>query len=159
MTKSASAKPSLDVDPVTSALKRLALSGFRSALLGQQSVDLTVDIAHALVDPLLVEVRHDHRHFEALDEQHGQLAGHQAGTDDADLGDLAGQGPVRRTGRALGALLHQVEGIEAGAQLVAHEQVGQRGVLGGEGLVARGGARGCARGRSPGTGAGSCAQS
>ncbi|OPZ49043.1 MAG: hypothetical protein BWY91_03129 [bacterium ADurb.BinA028] len=108
-----------------------------------------MDITHPLVDALLVEVGEDHRHLEALDEQQCQLAGHQARTDDAHLGDRAGERAVGSPGRALCALLHQVEGIEAGAQFVAHEKVGQRLVLGGESLVAGGGARGCDKRHRP----------
>jgi hypothetical protein len=110
-----------------------------------------VHIAHALVDAVLVEVGHDDRHPEAAREEQGQLAGHQPGADDADLGHRAGQRLVRRTGRALGALLHEVEGVEPGAQLITHDEVTERGVLGGEGLLA---SRRCARrarARRPGT--------
>ncbi len=39
-------------------------------------------------------------------------------------------------GGLLGAALHQVEGVEAGAQLVAHDEVGERVVLGRETGVA-----------------------
>ena len=102
----------------------------------QQLVDLGVDVADALVDARLVEVGQHDRHLEAADEQQRELAGHQAGADDADLGDRAGQRLVRGAGRPLGPLLHQVEGVEAGAQLVAHDQVGERLVLGGEAVVA-----------------------
>ena len=45
---------------------------------------------------------------------------------------VAGQRLVRRAGRPLGPPLHQVEGVQAGAQLLAHDQVGERLVLGGE---------------------------
>ena len=156
MTKSASAKPSLLVDPVTRALSRLALSGL-SRPLAAQLVDLGVDVADALVDALLVEVGEHDRHLEALDEEQRELAGHQAGADDADLGDLAGQRLVGRAGRALGPLLHEVEGVEPGAQLVAHEQVGERLVLGGEALVAGRGARGREQVERARTGAWRCA--
>ena len=37
---------------------------------------------------------------------------------------------VGRAGRALGALLHEVEGVDARAELVARDQVGERLVLG-----------------------------
>ena len=80
--------------------------------LGEQLVDLGVDVAHALVDALLVEVGEHDRHLEAAYEQQRELAGHQAGADDADLGHRARQRPVRRAGGALGPLLHQVEGVE-----------------------------------------------
>ena len=137
-----------------------------------QLVDLGVHVADALVDARLVEVGEDDRHLEPPHEQQRQLGGHQAGADDADLGDLAGQRLVRRAGRPLGPLLHQVEGVEAGPQLVAHEQVGQRLVLGrgagGERVAVDAGARqveqldgrarrrarrcACARRRSPSPG-------
>ena len=111
--------------------------------LAEQLVDLAVDVAHALGHPLLVEVGHDDRDLEALGEQQGELARHEPGADDADLGDLAGQGLVGGAGGTLGPPLHQVEGVEPGPQLVAHDEVGERLVLGGEGLVASRGP-GCA---------------
>ena len=118
--------------------------------------DLAVDPGDALGDALLVEVGHDDRHAQVAGEEQGELAGHETGADDADLGDLAGEGLVGSAGRALGALLHEVERVEPGAQLVGHEQVGQRLVLGGEGLVTGGGAGGLdeRRGRAAGRGSG-----
>jgi hypothetical protein len=56
----------------------------------------------------------------------GELRGHQAGTDDADLGDLAGEALVGHADRALGPALHEVERVQAGPRLVGHEQVGER---------------------------------
>ncbi len=100
------------------------------AALAEQLLDLGVDVAHTLVHALLVDVGEDHRHLQAAQEEQRQLRGHQARADDADLGDRTGQGLVRGTGRALGALLHQVEGVDARAQLAAHDEVGQRRVLG-----------------------------
>ena len=108
--------------------------------LAEQLVDLGVDVANALVHRDLVEVGHHDRDLEPLGEQHGQLACHQAGADDAHLGDRACQRAVGSPGRALGALLHQVEGVQAAAQLVAHQQVRRGVVLGGVGLFAGGGA-------------------
>ena len=105
--------------------------------LQQQLVDLGVDVAHALVDALLVDVGQHDRHLQAAQEQQRELRGHQTGADDADLGDRARQGLVRGAGRALGALLHQVEGVDAGAQFAAHDQVGERLVLGVEALLRR----------------------
>ena len=57
---------------------------------------------------------------------------HEAGTDHADLGDLPGELLVGRAGRALRALLHEVERVDARAELVAGDEVGERLVLGGE---------------------------
>ena len=101
----------------------------------EQLVDLGVHVADALVDPLLVEVGQHDRHLEAVREQQRELAGHQAGADDADLGDRSRERLVGRAGRPLGAMLHEVEGVQAGAQLVGHDQVGERLVLGREALV------------------------
>ena len=86
-----------------------------------------------LLDPLRVEVGDHHRHLEPAQEEQRQLAGHQAGADDTDLGDRPGQPGLRRAGRLLGPPLHQVEGVQAGAQLLAHDQVGQALVLAGVG--------------------------
>ena len=118
MTKSASAKAALSSEPVTSALSR-------EALLDQQLVDLGVDVADALVDAVLVDVGQHDRHLEAAHEQQRQLAGHQARADDADLVHLARQRLVRRTGRALRALVDQVERVQPGPQYVGHEQFGE----------------------------------
>ena len=89
-----------------------------------------MDVAHTLVDPRLVDVGEDHRHLQAAQEEQRKLRGHQARADHADLGDRAGQALVGGTGGTLGALVHQVEGVQARAQLIAHDEVGQRGVLG-----------------------------
>jgi len=77
--------------------------------LGGELVDLAVDIAHALVDASLVEVGEDHRHLEPLDEQQRELAGHETGTDHADLGDRTRELLVGHAHRSLGATLHEVE--------------------------------------------------
>ena len=94
ITKSASANTSL----LSTAAGHQGLEAVRLVLahpaLGEELVDLGVDVAHALVDPVLVEVGEDHGHREAAYEQERQLAGHQARADDADLGDRAGQRPV-----------------------------------------------------------------
>ena len=82
---------------------------------------MSLDVGDALVDPFLVEVGHHNRHLEPLGEQQGQLAGHQAGADDAHLGHRPCQRPVGRARRPLRAPLHQVEGIEPGTQLIAHD--------------------------------------
>ena len=141
MTRSASAKPSLDVEPVTRRVRNEAVSG-ETRRFSRRPCDLVVDPADALGHALLVEVGHDDRHPEAAREEQGELAGHEAGADDADLGHRSGEGLVRRAGRALGPLLHEVEGVEAGPQLVGHDEVGERLVLGGEGVLAGRGARG-----------------
>ena len=65
-------------------------------------------------------------------EQQRQLGGHQAGADDPDLGHRTRECGVRGAGGLAGPLPHQVEGVQAGPQLRAHDQVGQRLVLGGE---------------------------
>ena len=114
MTKSASAKASLFVEPVTRALSRLAVSPLIRPLPSRPSIS-AVDVADALVDARLVEVGQHDRHLEPAGEQQGELAGHQAGADDADLGDRPGQGPVRGADRPLGALCDEVEGVQAGA--------------------------------------------
>ena len=137
MTTSASAKPSLRDRAGHQRLEPVGLVGVEAAL-GLQLVDLAVDVRHALVDARLVEVGEDHRHLEALHEQQRELAGHEPGADDADLGDRTGEGLVRRAGGALGAALHEVERVEPRAQVVAHDEVGERVVLGGEALVAGG---------------------
>ena len=92
MTQSQSAKSALSVVPVTSALRRLDSSGRDAALL-EQRVDLVVDVLDALVDARLVEVGDDDRHLQATHEQQRELAGHEAGADDADLGDRLARAP------------------------------------------------------------------
>jgi hypothetical protein len=130
MMKSASEKPSaLSSTPVTRALQAVGLVLVDTGLQ-QQLVDLGVDVAHTLVDALLVDVGQHDRHLQAAQEEQGELRGHQTGADDADLGDRAGQGLVRGTRRTLAALLHQVERVDAGAQFATHDQVGEGHVLG-----------------------------
>ena len=53
--------------------------------------------------------------------------------------------------RPLRAPLHQVERVQAGAQLLAHDQVGERVVLGGEALGRGPRSRRARSGRAPGT--------
>ena len=97
-----------------------------------------MDVGDALVDALLVEVGQHDRHLEAAYEQQRELAGHQAGADDADLGHRPGQRLVGRAGGPLGPLLHQVERVERGEQLGGRDISSQGVVLGGEALVAVG---------------------
>ena len=108
---------------MTSARVRLAASGLIRPFC-QQLVHLGVHVAHALVHAGLVDVRHHHRHLELAGEEQGQLAGHQAGTHDADLGHRAGELAVRGAGGALGPALHEVqEGVDGGAELVGLHEV------------------------------------
>ena len=44
---------------------------------------------------------------------------------------------VGRSGGTLGALVHQIEGVQTGAELVGQEEIGKRLVLGREALVER----------------------
>ncbi len=97
-------------------------------------------VAHAPVQPVLVDVGQHDRDLQPLGEQQRQLPGHQPGTHDAHHGHRPRQRPVRRPRRPLGAALHQVEGVQPAAQLLTHHQVGQRLVLGGEALVPGAGA-------------------
>ena len=92
-------------------------------------VDLVVDVGEALVDARLVEVGDEHRHLQPAHEQQRELAGHQAGADDADLGDRLRERLVGRADRALGALLHEIEGVHGCRELVAGDEVGERLVL------------------------------
>ena len=139
MTKSASAKASLAGRAGDQRLEPVGLVRVDPAL-AEQLVDLGVHVAHALVDPLLVEVGQHDRHLEArANSSASWLAISPAPTTPTLVTgrarDLSGH-----AGRPLGAPLHQVEGVEPGAQLVAHDQVGERLVLGGEALVVRRGA-------------------
>ena len=102
---------------MTSAVSRLA-SSRGDALLAGQSGDVPADGGQTLVEPGLVDVGDHHRDVQLAGEQQGQLAGHQTGADDADLGDLAGQRRVGGAGRPAGALLHQVERVDPGPELV-----------------------------------------
>ena len=63
-------------------------------------------------------------------EQQGQLPGHQPGADDAHLADRAGQREVGGADRLAGTLLHQVERVHPGPELLGHDQVDQRLALG-----------------------------
>ena len=155
ITKSASANASLVSEPVTSAGQPVgrvvgadpALA--RPACRSRRARRPTPLSSRAWSRSVITT-----GHLQPPGEQQRELRGHQPGADDADLGDRAGQRRVRGAGRPLGALLDQVEGVEPGAQLLAHDQVGERLVLGGEALVAgrgRGPPRsGPAPGRAPG---------
>ena len=107
----------------------------------REAVDGRPHRGEALVDALLVEVAHDDRDAEALREQHRDLRGHEPGADDADPGDGLRERPV---GGADGLLAagHEPERVHRRAHLVAHDQVGERLVLGRERLLAGRGARG-----------------
>ncbi|GAA3182694.1 hypothetical protein GCM10020255_077530 [Rhodococcus baikonurensis] len=50
-----------------------------------------MDVTDTLVDALLVDVGQDDRHLELADEEQRELAGHEAGTDDADAADLTSE--------------------------------------------------------------------
>ena len=100
--------------------------------LGHQFVDLAVDPGHALIDARLVKIRDDHGNLKATDEEQGELPGHEAGTNHADLGDGLCQVFVGGTGGALGALLHEVKRVDACAELVTGDQIGECLVLGGK---------------------------
>ena len=96
-----------------------------------------VQVAETAVEPLLVDVGEEDGHLEPLREQQRELAGHQACTDHAHRGHRAGQRGVGRVDGPLGTALDEVERVEPGAQLVADEQLGADGVLGGEPVVGR----------------------
>ena len=139
MTRSASAKVAFAGRPRHQRGEARRRVGAEPAL-GAQRLDLPVHPGDPAVDPALVEVGEDDRHLEAAGDEQGELARHQAGADDPDLGDRPSQRRVGRPGGLAGAALHEVERIQAGAQLVAHDEVDERLVLGGEGLLARAGA-------------------
>ena len=138
MTKSASAKSALSVEPVTSALSRLALSALRRPLALSLSISPWTYATPLSTRAWSRSVRTTGTSSRCTNSSASWLA-MRPGADDADLGDRAGQRLVRSAGGPLGALLHEVEGVQARAQLVAHDEVGERVVLGGEALVARGG--------------------
>ena len=83
-----------------------------------------------LVHPFLVKIADHDRHPKPAQEEGGQLAGHQAGADHPDLGHRSGQAGVGCPRRLAAALADQVEGVQTGPQLGAHDQVGQYRVLG-----------------------------
>lgn len=90
-----------------------------------------------MVDARLIEVGDQHGHLQLAHEQQRELAGHQAGADDADLGDLLGQRLVGGTDRALRALLHEIEGIHRSGELITRDEIGQGLVFSGETLGLR----------------------
>ncbi len=138
MTKSVLANAALSREPETSALRRFAASGGQ-APLALELVDFGVDVADTLVDAFLVDVGQDDRHLELADEEQRELAGHEAGADDADAADLTSERAVGCSGGTLGALVHQIEGVQTRAEFVRQEEVGKSLVLGREALVERGG--------------------
>ena len=94
-----------------------------------------MDIRDSFVDAFLVEVRQIHRHFEPLYEQQGELACHQARADDPDLGDLACERLVWCAVWTFRPFLDQVERIDRGTELLAHDQVSEGLILRRERLV------------------------
>ena len=134
ITQSQSAKSALFVVPVISAVRRFASSGEMRPFACSVG-DLVVDPGDALIHAALVEVGDDDGHLQAPHEQQRELAGHEAGADHADLGDRARDRLVRRPGGTLGALLHEVERVDARAELVARDQVGERVILEREALL------------------------
>ena len=88
------------------------IGGRRGLLVTSRSISLCRP-RDAAVDPLLVDVGDHHRNLEPAEEEQGQLGGHQAGPDDADLGHRSGQDRVRGAGRLLGPFLQQIEGVQA----------------------------------------------
>jgi hypothetical protein len=112
----------------------------REAPLRAQGVDLAVHVRDALVDPVLVEVGEDDGHLQPADEEQRQLTRHEPRADDTDARDRPGQRPIRCPGRLLRPPVDEIEGVERGAELVAHREVGERLRLGLERGVAVGGA-------------------
>ncbi len=107
------------------------------AALRLELADLVVDVRQALVDARLVEVGDEHRHLQLAQEQQRELARHEPGADDADLGDLLRERLVGGADRALRALLHEVERVHGCRELVAGDEIGQSIVLAGEALGLR----------------------
>src|SRR5690606_32759252 len=87
--------------------------GVESALR-LELADLVVDVRETLVDARLIDVGDEHRHLQAPKEQQCELAGHEAGTDDAYLADLLRQGLVWCPDRTLRTLLDEIEGVQIG---------------------------------------------
>ena len=110
--------------PVTRALSRLASSGEIRPLPSSLSIS-RVHVAQPLVDPLLVEVGDHHRHLEPAEEQQRELAGHQPGPDDADLGDRSGQAAVGRAGGLAARFCTRSKAYRPARSSRAHDQVGQ----------------------------------
>nr|BFF11335.1 hypothetical protein GCM10025699_26380 [Microbacterium flavescens] len=107
------------------------------APLGLELADLLVDVGDALVDASLVEVGDEHGHLQLAHEQQRELAGHEAGADDADLRHLLRESLVGRTHRTLRPLLDEVERVHGCRELVARDEIGERLVLAGEALLLR----------------------
>src|SRR3972149_424101 len=49
----------------------------------------------------------------------------EAGADDADAADLTGERAVGCSGGTLGALVHQIEGVQTSPELVRQEKIGK----------------------------------
>ena len=90
----------------------------------------------AVVDLLLREVAEHDRDLEAPEEEQRELAGHEAGADDADLLHAPRLG-VGHPDTALRAALDEVEGVDGRLRLRAREEVGERVLLGAVALLER----------------------
>ena len=130
MTRSHEANSARSVVPWTEPSSR-APAAWLIRPVRREPVHRRLDRGQALVDPLLVEVPHDDRYAEPLREQRRDLRRHETGADDADARDGLCERPVGRAGGLL-ATGDQPERVHAGPHLVAHDQVGERLVLGRE---------------------------
>ena len=117
MTKSASAKTDLSTEPLTRPYS-LAAVPLSIRPLPTELLDLGVHVAHALVDPGLVQVGQDDRHLSRRANSSASWLAIRPAPTMPTLVTGAGQALVRRAGRPLGPPLHQVEGVQAAAQLL-----------------------------------------
>ncbi len=119
MTKSQSAYSALSGACRCTRARSLVGGVAVETALRLELADLVVDVRQALVDARLVEIGDEHGHLEPAHEQERELARHEAGADDPDLRDLLRERLVGGAHGALGALLHEVEGVHGCRELVA----------------------------------------
>ena len=112
---------------------RLALA---ETLPAHEVGELVGDPRDRIVDLLLGEVAQHDRHLEAAEHEQRELAGHEAGADDADSVDPPRLG-VRHADAALRAALHEVERIDGGLRLRSGEELRERVLLGSIALLER----------------------
>ena len=103
----------------------------------RKAVDGLAHVGEPRSDALVVEVAHHYGHPQAHRELQGQLGGHKPSADDADRCNGPGEARIWRAERSLG-LRHGRKRMDTRAELIGHDELGQRVVFGGERGVAFG---------------------
>ena len=102
------------------------------ATFAAQGRKLGVNPGNRVVDAILAHIANDDRDLEASQQLESELASHEPRTDNANTGNRFRERFVRGTGGALATFLNQHERINAGAELISRNQLGEHVVFSGE---------------------------